>query len=57
MKTSPAGRNFIKRFEGYRDISYRDVAGIWTIGYGHTKGVLPDQEITEAQADAFLALI
>jgi len=34
--------------------AYQDSVGIWTIGYGHTKGVWPGQQITEAQAEAYL---
>jgi lysozyme len=26
-----------KQFEGYRNMPYRDAAGIWTIGYGSTR--------------------
>src|SRR5687767_11611039 len=26
----------IRRFEGFRARAYRDAAGIWTIGFGHT---------------------
>ena len=29
----------IKEFEGYRAQAYKDSAGVWTIGYGHTRGV------------------
>jgi lysozyme len=32
------GLGLIKSFEGLRLESYQDVAGIWTIGYGHIKG-------------------
>lgn len=31
-----AGKNLIKSFEGLRLHAYRDIAGIWTIGYGST---------------------
>jgi len=48
------GLELIKSFEGLRLQSYQDSGGIWTIGYGHTKGVKPGQKITEAQADEFL---
>ncbi len=34
MKTSENGLKIIKQFEGLRLTAYRDVAGIWTIGYG-----------------------
>jgi lysozyme len=36
MRTSAAGVALIKRFEGLRTMAYRDSAGVWTIGYGHT---------------------
>lgn len=54
MKISEVGLNLIKRFEGCRLASYKDSGGVWTIGYGHTKGVTAGQTITQAQADAFL---
>lgn len=44
----------VKEFEGLRLTSYKDSAGVWTIGYGHTRGVKAGQRITEAQAEAFL---
>jgi lysozyme len=34
--------------------AYKDVAGVWTIGYGHTKGVKPGDRITQFQAEQFL---
>lgn len=34
--------------------SYKDSVGVWTIGYGHTKGVKPGQIITEKQAESLL---
>jgi len=55
MKTSDAGRAFIEAHEGCRLLAYRDGAGIWTIGVGHTNGVVPGMAINRAQADAFLA--
>ena len=54
MKTSIIGRNLIKEFEGYRDTAYRDVAGILTIGYGHTGGVHEGDTVTHEEADALL---
>lgn len=56
MKTSTAGLNLIKSFEGLRLHAYADSTGTWTIGYGHTMGVKPGQSITEAQAMQFLAI-
>ena len=35
MKTSDKGIDAIKHFEGFRNKAYKDVAGYWTIGYGH----------------------
>ena len=44
----------VKKFEGLRLTSYKDSAGVWTIGYGHTHGVKSGQTITEKQADSLL---
>ena len=48
------GLALIRQFEGLRLDAYQDVAGIWTIGYGHIRGVTPGMRITEAQADQAL---
>ena len=40
MATSPSGVDLIKRFEGLELEAYRDIAGIWTIAYGHTSTAL-----------------
>jgi lysozyme len=50
-----AGLNMIKNFEGCELKAYKDVAGIWTIGYGHTLGVTAGMVYTQAQADQALA--
>ncbi len=58
MQLSNNGFAIIKNFEGLRLTAYRDVAGVWTIGYGSTryhdgKPVKPgDQLASELQADA-----
>jgi lysozyme len=58
MKLSNKGLKIIKNFEGLRLEAYRDVAGVWTIGYGSTryhdgKLVKPgDKLASELQADA-----
>lgn len=39
--------DFIKGFEGERLEAYQCSAGVWTIGVGHTKGVKPNDRITE----------
>lgn len=44
-----AALKLIQRDEGLRLDAYRDVAGVWTIGYGHTPAY-PGQRITEAEA-------
>lgn len=54
MKISSKGLALIKRFEGCRLAAYKDAGGVATIGYGHTRGVVIGQTITQAQADAFL---
>jgi len=61
MQLSTNGFKIIKNFEGLRLTAYRDVAGIWTIGYGSTryhdgKAVKPGDKLSgEAQADALFA--
>ena len=48
-----AGLDLVKRNEGLRLNAYKDVAGIWTIGYGHTpsgKG----RRVSEAEAERLL---
>ena len=37
MQLSDHGYAIIKNFEGLRLAAYRDVAGVWTIGYGSTR--------------------
>ena len=54
MRISEQGLDFIKSFEGLRLKSYQDSIGVWTIGWGHTRGVRKGQVITEAQAERFL---
>ena len=44
----------IKEFEGLRLTAYKCPAGVWTIGYGHTGGVLQGMTITNAQAEKYL---
>jgi lysozyme len=60
MNISQAGIDLIKKFEGCRYKPYRDVAGLWTIGYGHLIGngkTLPDQynrDFSEGEIDELL---
>ena len=53
-QTNASGVHLIKSFEGLRLKAYQDAVGVWTIGYGTTRGVKPGQEISEAQAEALL---
>ncbi len=46
---------FLEMEEGDKLTAYQDGGGHWTIGYGHTMGVVPGMRITQAQADAMLA--
>jgi lysozyme len=52
---TPLGIAALKSREGVKLKAYKDSVGVWTIGYGHTKGVKPGQVITMAEADAFFA--
>ena len=44
----------VKRFEGLKLKAYKCPAGVWTIGYGHTAGVVAGMKITKEQAEALL---
>lgn len=55
MKTSQRGINLIKQFEGIRLTAYKCPAGVYTIGYGHTRGVKRGMKITEEEASVYLA--
>lgn len=55
MKISENGVAFIKRFEGLELEAYQDVAGVWTIGYGHTgPDVRAGLRISERDAEKLL---
>lgn len=45
---------FIKQWEGVRLEAYKCPAGVWTIGYGHTRTARQGLRITQQQADALL---
>jgi lysozyme len=55
MRISNNGIALLKEFEGCKLEAYQDVAGVWTIGYGHTKGVQPGMKISRQEADDLLA--
>ena len=54
MKISQEGIALIKKFEGCELDAYQDAVGVWTIGYGHIKGVKEGMQITKAQAEEML---
>jgi lysozyme len=54
MKLSINGLRLIKDFEGCRLHAYRDSAGVWTIGYGHTPGVKQGDVIDKVEAEGLL---
>lgn len=54
MKISAEGLALIKKFEGLELKAYQCSAGVWTIGYGHTKGVQPGDEWSEDHANHML---
>ena len=51
MQISELALQKIKDFEGCRLTAYQDAAGVWTIGYGHTKDVKPGDKISQYWAD------
>lgn len=61
MKLGQAGLAILKHYETGPDgkgpalESYLCPARVWTIGWGHTRGVRFDQHCTPAQAEAWLA--
>ena len=48
------GLDLVKRFESFYSEAYLCPAGVWTIGYGHTRGVEQGQSITKEEAEALL---
>ena len=46
----------LKEFEGLRLEAYEDVAGVLTIGYGHTRGVRKGDKISEYCAEEYLRM-
>lgn len=59
MKVNKAGLELIKSFEGKKLTAYKDIVGVWTIGYGHTSAagkpeVVAGLTITDHQAEEIL---
>jgi lysozyme len=60
MKMTERGRRLLIEREGCKLTAYKDSAGVWTIGVGHTSAagppqVKPGKVITQAQAEAIFA--
>lgn len=54
MKASQKLIDHIKRSEACALESYKDSAGVWTIGYGHTAGVKRGDRCTRYQAEQWM---
>ena len=54
METSGEGIALIKKFEGCKLEAYQCSAAVWTIGYGHTAGVVSGDKITHESAEDLL---
>lgn len=54
MIVSSSGLALMKGHEGCRLKAYLCSAGVWTIGYGHTRGVKEGDTCTQRQADDWL---
>jgi lysozyme len=57
MNYSSDGLHLTEQFEadgGPRLVAYQDSGGIWTIAWGHTRGVVAGMTCTRAQAEQWL---
>ena len=59
MQINQAGLKLLKSFEGWRGRAYKDVTGVWTIGYGHTSragppAVVPGLTLSREEGEAIL---
>lgn len=54
MNYSKDGLAFTESFEGCPLTAYQDQVGVWTIGYGHTKGVTEGMKCDQQQAEQWL---
>lgn len=54
MKISQNGINLIKKWEGFRSHAYLCPSGVWTCGYGTTRGVTANTIFDEKTAEKFL---
>ena len=56
MRISHLAFEKIESFEGCRLRAYQDAAGVWTIGYGHTRDVRRGDQITQFTAEEYLRM-
>jgi lysozyme len=54
MRYSKSALKVTETFEACRCTAYQDEGGVWTIGFGHTRDVLPGMQCTPMQAEAWL---
>lgn len=54
MRISEKALNKLKEFEGFSNKAYRCPAGVWTCGFGHTKGVTAITQCTSQEAEKWL---
>ena len=54
MNHSPECRSFVAAWETLRTRAYDDGGGVWTIGYGHTRGVRRGDICTPQEAEDWL---
>lgn len=55
MIVNQAAIELVQKFEGFSATPYKDSAGVWTIGFGTTRGITKDTPpITRAQATLLL---
>ncbi len=51
---SEKGLTLLKKLEGFSSSTYQDSGGVWTLGYGHTKGVSEGDICTSLRAEQWL---
>ncbi|MBI76080.1 MAG: hypothetical protein CMH94_10850 [Oceanicaulis sp.] len=54
MKSSPAARELIKRFEPFRETAIRGADGRWVVGYGHRAAARGGIKVSEEEASLLL---
>lgn len=54
MRISEKALNKLKEFEGFSNTAYRCPAGVWTCGFGHTKGITATTKCTSQEAEKWL---